>query len=127
MALIADIFLIAGALGAAFYCLILSRKLNQFRNLETGVGGAISNLSREVNEMTRALERANSEAQASTSSLDESAKRAEQASNELRQLLERVAEISPVSSDIPPPTRADVAQPTFRRRKLVAARMEAGE
>ena len=104
MALIADIFLIAGALGAAFYCLILSRKLNQFRNLETGVGGAISNLSREVSEMTRALERANSEAQASTSSLDESAKRAEQASNELRKLLERVAEISPVSSDIPPPT-----------------------
>ena len=41
MDLIADIFLIAGALGAGFYCIVLSRRLSRFTDLENGVGGAV--------------------------------------------------------------------------------------
>lgn len=126
MALIADIFLIAGALGAAFYCFVLSRKLNQFRSMETGVGGAISSLSAQVSEMTRALESAKSEAHISTSSLNDSARRAEEAATELRTLLERVPESGPAPQEHSATTRPE-AQPTFRRRRPMAARMEAGE
>lgn len=36
MALIADILLIAGALSAGLYCLVLSRRLRQFTDLEIG-------------------------------------------------------------------------------------------
>ena len=55
MTLIADILLIAGALGAAFYCFVLSRRLSRFTSLEDGVGGAIAGLSRQVAEMTEAM------------------------------------------------------------------------
>ena len=40
MDLIADILLAAGALGAGFYCLVLSRRLKRFNDLEKGIGGA---------------------------------------------------------------------------------------
>jgi len=41
MVFIADILLAAGALSAAFYCFVLSRRLRRFTDLEKGVGGAI--------------------------------------------------------------------------------------
>ena len=51
MELIADILLIAGALGAGLYCIVLSRRLNRFTDLEKGVGGAIAVLSAQVDDM----------------------------------------------------------------------------
>ena len=39
MDLIADILLVAGALGAGLYCHVLARRLSRFNDLETGVGG----------------------------------------------------------------------------------------
>ena len=56
MDLIADIFLIAGALGAGFYCIVLSRRLSRFTDLENGVGGAVAILSQQVDDLTRALD-----------------------------------------------------------------------
>lgn len=69
MTLIADILLVAGALGAAFYCMILSRRLKRFNDLEKGVGGAVAVLSVQVDDMTKTLEKAQSAASDSTSSL----------------------------------------------------------
>ena len=69
MELIADILLIAGALGAGLYCIILSRRLNKFTNLERGVGGAIAVLSAQVDDMTHALEAARSATASSATSL----------------------------------------------------------
>jgi len=45
MTLIADLFLVAGALGAGFYCFVLSRRLRNFTDLEKGVGGAVAVLT----------------------------------------------------------------------------------
>ncbi len=45
MELIADILLVAGALGAGLYCFVLSRRLRKFTDLEQGVGGAVAVLS----------------------------------------------------------------------------------
>ncbi|WP_238547876.1 hypothetical protein [Meridianimarinicoccus roseus] len=129
MALVADILLIAGALGAGFYCFVLSRKLSHFKNLETGVGGAITALSAQVEEMTAALEKARADAQSSTTSLDESSQRAELAAAELRQLMQQPIPPSPLKTGPfqdrePPAEKVEPAQPTFRRRRANGARPE---
>lgn len=87
MALIADILLIAGALGAAFYCFVLSRRLTRLTNLEDGVGGAISGLSSQVTDMNRALDRAQAEARASAAALEDSTRRAEAAARKLELMI----------------------------------------
>ena len=66
---IADILLVSGAIGAGFYCVVLSRRLSRFTNLEKGVGGAIAVLSNQVDDMTRALEVARAQTTDSATSL----------------------------------------------------------
>ena len=55
MEVIADILLVAGALGAGFYCFILARRLSRFTDLENGVGGAVAVLSAQVDDLTKTL------------------------------------------------------------------------
>ena len=62
MQLFADLLAGLGALGAAVYCLVLSRRLKRFNQLENGMGGAIAVLSAQVDDMTKALNRAQSTA-----------------------------------------------------------------
>ena len=58
MNLISDVFLTAGAFGAAIYCYVLSARLKKLTALETGMGGAIAVLSVQVDDMTKALHKA---------------------------------------------------------------------
>jgi len=83
MTLIADILLIAGALGAAFYCVVLSRRLTRFTDLEKGVGGAIAVLSAQVDDMTRTLQAAQAQAATSGKTLAELTGRAEDVARRL--------------------------------------------
>ena len=53
MELVADILLVAGALGAGVYCFVLARRLNRFNALEKGVGGAVAVLSAQVDDLTK--------------------------------------------------------------------------
>jgi len=87
MGLIADILLVAGALGATFYCFVLSRRLAKFNNLERGVGGAVAVLSAQVDDMTKALGSAEVAAKSSTSSLDDLTERAEGVARRLELLV----------------------------------------
>lgn len=77
MQTIADIILVCGALGVAFYCFVLSRRLKRFNNLEHGVGGAVAVLSAQVDDLNRALEKARKAAETSGSSLTELTERAD--------------------------------------------------
>jgi hypothetical protein len=110
MALIADILLIAGTLAAGFYCLVLSRRLRQFTDLERGVGGAVAVLSAQVDDMTRALERARSAAGVSAESLETTTARAEGVMQRLEILLAAMHDLpepaTSVSSDPPAPAQA---------------------
>jgi len=83
MTLIADILLIAGALGAAFYCVVLSRRLTRFTDLEKGVGGAIAVLSAQVDDMTRTLQSAQAQAASSGKTLEDLTARAEDVARRL--------------------------------------------
>lgn len=87
MELIADILLIAGALGAGLYCAVLSRRLSRFTDVEKGVGGAISVLSQQVTDMTKALEAAQAETASSASSLSTMTGRAEGVAQRLELLV----------------------------------------
>jgi hypothetical protein len=87
MELIADILLISGALGAGLYCVVLSRRLSRFTNLEKGVGGAIAVLSSQVDDMTKALEIARAETSSSASSLKAMTSKAEGVAQRLELLV----------------------------------------
>lgn len=102
MALIADILLAAGALGAAGYCLVLSRRLQRFTRLEDGVGGAIAVLSAQVDDMTRALKSARTAAHDSEKALAVQTARAEQATEQLSLMLASL-------HDLPDPSVPDRA------------------
>ncbi|RKF13034.1 hypothetical protein D6850_16160 [Roseovarius spongiae] len=77
MELIADILLVAGALGAGLYCYVLGRRLRRFNDLENGVGGAVAVLSVQVDDLTRTLDAAQGAAGTSTESLEKLTDRAE--------------------------------------------------
>ncbi len=87
MDLIANILLGAGAFGAAGYCLVLAARLKKFSTLETGMGGAIAVLSAQVDDMTRALDKARGAAIGSASSLETLTVRAESVAARLELLL----------------------------------------
>ena len=70
MGLLADILLVAGTLAVAAYCYVLSARLRKFATLESGMGSAVALLSAQVDDMTRALDRARGSAQASATASD---------------------------------------------------------
>lgn len=87
MTLIADIFLIAGALGAAFYCMVLSRRLRRFADLENGVGGAVAVLSVQVDDMNKSIRQAEKAAAESAARLNELTARSESAARRLELMI----------------------------------------
>lgn len=82
-----DILLAIGALGAGIYCLVLSRRLRRFNNLENGVGGAVAVLSAQVDDMTKTLEKARKAAMQSSVTLTELTDRAESAARKLELMM----------------------------------------
>lgn len=127
MALIADILLIAGALGATLYCHVLARRLRRFNDLEKGMGGAIAVLSAQVDDMTRALNGAQNSARHSTDGLETLTGRAEDVARRLELLVAAMHDL-PNEEPRPPaaaPPRAappaaapaeDAPMVLFRRR-----------
>ncbi len=121
MDLIADILLIAGAIGAAFYCIVLARRLNRFTDLEKGVGGAIAVLSAQVDDMTKTLEKAQGTANGSTDTLQALTERAEGVAQRLELLVASMHDLP--EPDAPAPKQASAPKPEtpeaslFRRHR----------
>lgn len=122
-----DIFLGVAAICAAFYCLLLSRRLSRLRGLDQDLGGAIAVLSKQVDEMTEVLRNAQSSADASSSDLKEMAERAEMASDKLEVLVAAVHDLAEAPEPAAPPTPVVEVpavveeQPLFRRRARQSA------
>ncbi|WP_319825069.1 hypothetical protein [Thalassovita sp.] len=113
MEFIADVLLVAGALGAGFYCFILARRLSRFNDLENGVGGAVAVLSSQVDDLTKTLQMAQKIADSSTMSLDGLTDRAEQVAKRLELLVASMHDLP----DAPPDARPD-PQPEPRPEAL---------
>ncbi|GFE64399.1 hypothetical protein [Litoreibacter roseus] len=90
----ADIFLGAGALAAAFYCLILSRKLSKLKALDQDLGGAIAVMSQQVDQMTKVLGEAQNTASSSSSNLETMTQRAESVAGKLEVLISALHDLS---------------------------------
>jgi hypothetical protein len=115
MDMIADILLAAGAFGAAAYCYVLAARLKAFQTLESGMGGAIAVLSAQVDDMTRALEKARGAASGSAESLESLAVRAEAASTRLELTLASMHDL-PEARPMTAPLEHDGRFRVVRRR-----------
>ncbi|PJI86109.1 hypothetical protein BC777_2467 [Yoonia maricola] len=114
MTMIADVLLAAGALGAALYCYVLSRRLRRFTDLEKGVGGAVAVLSVQVDELTDILTKAQSAAKESVTQLDAVSARAEVAHKKLELSIAAM-------HDVPQPAEQSVAESPFFVRRAAEA------
>ncbi|SHI03282.1 hypothetical protein [Marivita hallyeonensis] len=113
MEMVADILLVAGALGAGLYCFILSRRLTRFTDLENGVGAAVAVLSGQVTDLQTALDSARNTAAHSTDTLEALTSRAEDSAKRLELMVAAL-------HDLPPQTEAQrapepIAEPVFAR------------
>lgn len=104
----ADILLVAGALAAAVYCIVLARRLKRFNNLQGGVGGAVAVLSVQVDDMTKTLNRAQKEAANSSATLTILTERAEKAAQKLELMMASM-------HDLPDPEPARSVAADMRR------------
>ncbi len=121
MEMIANILLVAGALGAGLYCYILARRLSRFNDLENGVGGAVAILSAQVDDLTRVLEAAQNTAHASTMSLDGLTDRAESVAKRLELMVASMHDLPQEREKPAPQAPAEVEEaptgPVFRRHQ----------
>lgn len=103
MEMIADILLVAGALGAGVYCFVLARRLARFNDLENGVGGAVAVLSAQVDDLTKTLATAQATASNSTESLDGLTERAEDVARRLELLVASMHDLPDPAARPEPP------------------------
>lgn len=116
MTLIADILMVAGSFGAAIYCYVLATRLKKFSTLESGMGGAIAVLSAQVDDMTKALDRARSTAAGSATSLEALNTRAEAVAARLELLLAAM-------HDLPEPkVQPDISEQSERKLRFIRRR-----
>lgn len=114
MALIADILLAAGALGAAFYCWVLGRRLKRFNNLENGMGGAVAVLSAQVDDLEKSLSSARAAAENSARDLTALTQRAEDVRRQLELQMAALHDVvpqPPVQQPSAPPRPVPQAEP----------------
>ncbi len=129
MELIADSLLFAATVGAAIYCYVLAARLRRFTTLESGMGGAIAVLSAQVDDMTRALEKAQGVAGQSEQRLTELTNRAEGLARQLELLVASLHDLPEPAGARPPTGPAeDARRPRFIRRRMARAEtVEAAE
>ncbi|MFV0512285.1 MAG: hypothetical protein ACK5MY_01435 [Jhaorihella sp.] len=102
MELVADILLVAGALGAGLYCFVLARRLNRFNDLERGVGGAVAVLSAQVDDLNLSLIKARETSESSNTALNDLTDRAEGVAKRLELLMASMHDVPGASgSDAP--------------------------
>ena len=131
MNLISDMLLAAGAFGAAIYCYVLAARLKKFTALESGMGGAIAVLSAQVDDMTKALDKARAVATGSAASLEGLTTRAEAAASRIELLLASMHDLpEPSSPARPDPVEAEEdadRKLRFVRRRASRNDLEAAE
>ncbi|AHD02729.1 hypothetical protein [Leisingera methylohalidivorans] len=115
MEIIADILLAAGALGAGFYCLVLSRRLKRFNDLEKGVGGAVAVLSAQVDDLNKSLQSAQQVSDGSSKALQQLTGRAESVAQRLELMMASMHDIPEAG------TAAPAASPPAEDEAMAAA------
>ena len=111
---ISDILLIAATLGAAVFCLILSRRLTRLSRIDNGLGGAIAVLSAQVDDMSKALAETKSGSEGSATRLEELNADARALLEELELMLSAchdVGQAAPSADDATDAFRQELTEP----------------
>lgn len=133
MEILIDLAIASGAIMAAAYCLLLSRRLRALTRLDGDVGKAIAVLSKQVDDLTKALRAAQQSNTSAGSALDQKVTQATATARRLELLMAacQSGQIGSAAHDqeMPDTTRAGAAPP-IERHSLTplhqpAARFEA--
>ena len=108
MEYLSDLLLTAASLGAAAYCVILSRRLKALGSLEGGMGSAIAVLSAQVDDLARSLRSAQEATGRAGGRLDGQTARAEAVARKLELL---VASMHDLPEEAPAATAAPSPRP----------------
>lgn len=100
MTLITDGLLLAAAVFAGAYCFVLSRRLRALRDLDSGLGAAIMQMTRSLEDARRALEEAKATSRDGNKELKDLIIRAEAASGQLRILLSATRDLGATRSPV---------------------------
>lgn len=85
--LVTDLLLLSASLGAAAYCMVLSRKLANLGSFDKGIGNAIAVLSAQVDEMKMALGEAKAGTDSAEQNLSDLVRQAQDISAELEMMI----------------------------------------
>lgn len=124
MELIADILLVAGALGAGLYCFVLSRRLRRFTDLEKGVGGAVAVLSTQADELQKSLDAARDASDRSGAALKDLTQRAESVAQRLELMMASMHDIIPPEDEPATPTKSSPVEKTENAEAKTEASVE---
>ncbi|WP_127559769.1 DUF6468 domain-containing protein [Nioella ostreopsis] len=125
LAYAADALLILASLGAAVFCLVLSRRLTRLSSIDNGLGGAIAVLSAQVDDMNKALAEMKTGTESSAGRLDALNREARQLAEELELMLSACHDLdhaTPKTADTTPAmtgcdTGPDDDTPVFGTRR----------
>ncbi|MBB5720426.1 DNA anti-recombination protein RmuC [Loktanella ponticola] len=120
MAFISDILMSSGAFGVALYCIVLSRRLKRFTNLESGIGKAINTMSKQIQDLENSLQKAQITGSESVNRLKEGSERAEAAGRHLELLVASLHSLPTNERQ----TKTAPANPFFARRNFDYASAE---
>ena len=87
MGYLADLLLMTGSLGAAAYCMVLSRRLTRLGSFDKGIGSAIAVLSAQVEEMKAALSEVKAGSDGAGQQLNDLVGQAREISSELEMMI----------------------------------------
>jgi hypothetical protein len=96
----ADILLMTASLGAAAYCMILSRRLTRLGSFDKGIGSAIAVLSAQVEEMKAALGEAKAGSDGAGKHLNDLVGQAREISAELEMMIAACHDFAETAIDV---------------------------
>jgi len=116
---IADGMLLVAALTAAFYCRVLAIRLRRLGQTDQGLGGAISHLNHEVEEMKKTLQSVAIETRKQTKELGQKTTKAEAAARRLELLLASLHHAEDVTEHPKPVLKLSPDEQLFSRVRSV--------
>ncbi len=122
LGLFSDFLLLGATAGIALWCRVLARRLRAFDDADTGLGGTIAALSRQVAALEASLAAAAREAQTRAAALDAGVGRADDRIGRMEMLLTSLERLEEEAADRllhdgrdgVPPYEPEALEPDFR-------------
>lgn len=120
LSLFSDILLLAGTIGLAVYCRVLTGRLKAFNDIDSGLGGTIAELSRQVDEVRIALEAAMRTGESRGAEIDAACERADDRIGQLEMLVAAAEDVTAGDATLVPEEAAVTFRPTRHRASEMA-------